>query len=65
MAHNKRNEDNVETDLFQEAGGVIHRGKMHLVPVLALQKPKGRRRRASSRLGVGKARLFPVPFVLA
>lgn len=65
MAHDKRNEDNVETDLFQEAGAVIHRGEMHLVPVLALQKPEGRRRRASSRLGVGKAGLLPIPFVLA
>lgn len=64
MAHDKRNEDNVKTDLFQEAGALIHCEKMHLVPVLALQKPKGRRRRASSRLGVGKARLFPIPFLL-
>ncbi|XP_041894854.1 bcl-2-like protein 11 [Corvus kubaryi] len=40
MAHNKRKEDNVKKDLFQEAGGVIHGGKMHLVPVLALQNLK-------------------------
>lgn len=40
MAHDKRNEDNVETDFFQEAGAVIHGGKMHSVPVLALQTPE-------------------------
>lgn len=28
MVHNNRNEDEVETDLFQEAGAVIHGGKM-------------------------------------
>lgn len=39
MAHDKRNEDNVETDFFQEAGAVIQGGEMHSVPVLALQKP--------------------------
>lgn len=30
MVHNNRNEDEVETDLFQEAGAVIHGGKMRL-----------------------------------
>lgn len=64
MAHDKNNEDNIETDLFQKAGAMIHCGKMHLVPILALQKLKGRRRKASSRLRVGKARLFPISFLL-
>lgn len=65
MAHDKRNEDNVETDFFREAGAMIHGGKMHLVPVLALQNPEGRSRRASSRLGAGKAGLLPIPLLLA
>lgn len=64
MAHDKNNEDNVETDLFQKAEGMTHCAKMHLVPVLALQKPKGRKRKASLRLGVGKARLVPISFLL-
>ncbi|XP_005042773.1 PREDICTED: bcl-2-like protein 11 [Ficedula albicollis] len=29
MAHDKRNEDNVETSFFQEVGAMIHGGKMH------------------------------------
>lgn len=44
---------------------MIHGGKMHLVPVLALQNPEGRSRRASSRLGAGKAGLLPIPLLLA
>lgn len=50
MLHNNRNEDKVETDLFQEAGAVIHGGKMRsekegvkLAAVVALQKILGTR----------------------
>lgn len=45
MVHNNRNEDKVETDLFQEVGAVIHGEKIHSekerlkpVCVMALQK---------------------------
>ena len=48
MVHNNRNEDKVETDLFQEAGAMIHGAKRHLekegvkpAAVPALQKIVG------------------------